>query len=157
MVFHVTASDIAKEWPEDRWLELAKRIDCVIAGGPGDETVVARIAQASGRQALPALPLLEYAATLQRTHTIVTGDTGPAHIGAAVGTRAIVLYGPTDPARFHPWGTNWVALRHPMGCDHYGTGCAFKEVGVCSQKCMRAISVDEALEALTPTKPGSET
>ncbi len=142
-LLHVGASDIAKQWPEANWIELAKQVDCMIAGGPGEEALVQRIAEAAGRPALPVLPLLVYAAVLERASLLITSDTGPAHLAAAVGTRAIVLYGPTDPVRFHPWGTNWVALRHPMGCDHYGPGCAFLSRGECTQKCMGAITPGE--------------
>lgn len=147
---HVGASDLAKQWPEDQWISLASALGdrAVILAGPGEEELRTRIAVASGRASLPTLDLLDYAAVVERMEVIVTGDTASAHLAGAVGTRAVVLYGPTDPAQFHPWGSNWKSLRQDLGCEHYGGGCAFKVGGRCTQKCMAEIHVREVLQAL---------
>lgn len=151
IVLHVGASDLAKRWPQPRWIELSRRIGrpAVVAAGPGEEHLRDVVAKASGLRALPTLSILDYAAVIERAGAIVTADTGPAHLAGATGTRAVVLYGPTDPRRFHPWGERWRALRHDLGCEHYGVGCQFKTDGVCSQRCMSGITVDEVIEALT--------
>ncbi len=150
VVLHVGASDIAKCWPVERWIDLGKRIGCpaVVASGPGEEAWRDAVATASGLPSLPALTILEYAAVIERAHAIVTADTAPAHLAGAVGTRAVILYGPTDPSRFHPWGDRWRALRHDLGCEHYGGGCRFQAGGTCSQRCMGAITAAEVLDAL---------
>lgn len=152
VVLHVGASDLAKRWPETRWIELGRRIGrpAVAASGPGEEGLRDAVAQASGLPTLPTLAILEYAAAIERAGAIVTADTGPAHLAGATGTPAVILYGPTDPKRFHPWGDRWQALRHDLGCEHYGVGCQFKIDGVCSQRCMSEITVDEVLGALAP-------
>lgn len=147
-VFHVGASDRAKSWPEDRWIELARifRDDCIVGAGPGEEGVRDRVAAAAGVAVLPTLGLLEYAAILERAPLVVSADTSVPHLAAAVGTRSIVLYGPTDPARFHPWHLS-TPLWHNLGCEHYGVGCRFRS-GECSQMCMRSITAQEVAEAI---------
>ncbi|HEB84657.1 MAG TPA: glycosyltransferase family 9 protein, partial [Bacteroidetes bacterium] len=49
------------------------------------------------------ITLREAAALLQRMRVVVTNDTGPMHIAAAVGAPVVALFGPTDARRFRPW------------------------------------------------------
>ena len=46
------------------------------------------------------VPLLELAAVLTRLAVLITGDTGPAHLAAAVDTPVVAIFGPTDPNRY---------------------------------------------------------
>ncbi len=139
----VGASDLAKRWPY--WSQLEADIALC---GPGEEALLADLD-------LPHLPtppnILAFAAALQQLEVLVTADTGPAHLAAAVGTPCVVLYGPTSPQRYHPWPTDppHEFLHHPSPCEHYGTGCAFPEAGICSQRCMSAITPDEVRAAIT--------
>ena len=41
---------------------------------------------------------------LRKSHVLVTNDSGPMHLAAALGTRVIALFGPTDPALTGPYG-----------------------------------------------------
>jgi len=43
------------------------------------------------------------AAILEQSQLFVGNDSGPGHIAAAVGTPPVTLFGPGDPARYHPW------------------------------------------------------
>jgi heptosyltransferase-1 len=52
-------------------------------------------------------------ALTRRARIFIGGDTGPLHLAASLGIPAVALYGPTDPARTGPFGTNAIALRHP--------------------------------------------
>lgn len=54
-----------------------------------------------GRTSVP-----ELAWVLGRARAVVCVDSGPSHLAAAVGTPVVVLFGPTDPAQFRPWGAN---------------------------------------------------
>jgi heptosyltransferase-1 len=50
---------------------------------------------------------------------VVAGDTGPLHLAAALERPVVGLYGPTDPARNGPYGTQSLVLRHPSSLlDH---------------------------------------
>jgi ADP-heptose:LPS heptosyltransferase len=115
--------------------------------GPGEEALL----EGLNVPHLPTPPnILAFAAMLKRLDVLVTADTGPAHLAAAVGTPCVVLYGPTHPERYQPWPTEppHELLRHPSPCDHYGAGCAFKDAGICTQKCMGAISASEVHAAV---------
>jgi heptosyltransferase-1 len=58
-------------------------------------------------------PLSPLMALLRNAACIVGGDTGPLHLAIALGTSAIALFGPTDPARNGPYRTDDIVLRAP--------------------------------------------
>jgi heptosyltransferase I len=101
----------SKCWPADRFGALCQRIRkaldlrCVVNFGPGEESLAAAVRHASG-DAEPFLyngemgPLM---AVLRGARCIVGGDTGPLHLAIALGTPAVALFGPTDPARNGPY------------------------------------------------------
>jgi heptosyltransferase I len=101
----------SKCWPAERFGALAQRIRaspglrCVVNTGPGEDDLAAALSSVSGAAEplfyKPALgPLM---ALLRGAACIVGGDTGPLHLGVALGTPAVALYGPTDPARNGPY------------------------------------------------------
>src|SRR5207245_6280525 len=61
--------------------------------------------------------LKELIALLRRTRLLITNDSGPMHLAAAVGTPVIALFGPTDPARTGPYGTGHTVLRSGVPCS----------------------------------------
>jgi lipopolysaccharide heptosyltransferase I len=101
----------SKCWPQDRFGELCRRIRqslglrCVINYGPGEDDLANAIRAVSG-DAAPLLydgelgPLM---ALMRNALCIVGGDTGPLHLAIALGTPAVALFGPTDPARNGPY------------------------------------------------------
>jgi heptosyltransferase-1 len=116
-----------KLWPVERWRELARRLgdDVVIAWGPGER----EHAEAIGARLAPPTTLRELAALLRSAQLVIGGDTGPLHLAAAVGTKVIGLYGPTDPRRNGPYGQ----LEH----------CIDEFRGA---KCMDAIAVERVMK-----------
>jgi lipopolysaccharide heptosyltransferase I len=111
----------SKCWPAERFGELCRKIRnelntrCVINYGPGEETLAAAVKSASGN----ADPLLydgelgQLMALLQGARCIVGGDTGPLHLAIALGTKAVAIFGPTNPARNGPYPPQPVVLRDP--------------------------------------------
>jgi heptosyltransferase I len=91
-----------KQWPVERFAELARRIgdDALVAWGPGEEP----LARAIGAEVAPATNFRELAALLGKARLVIGADTGPLHLAAALGTPVIGLYGPTNPARNGPYG-----------------------------------------------------
>ena len=89
-----------KIWPHFR--ELAKQLGprALVAWGPGEQV----LAQAIGARMAPPTGLRELAYLLQNAEVVIGGDTGPLHLAAALGTKVIGLYGPTDPRRNGPYG-----------------------------------------------------
>jgi heptosyltransferase II len=74
----------------------------VVVPGPGEEEVART--QFPGATLLAGVGLGTYAALLQTAAVMISNDTGPGHIAAAVGTPLISVMGPSDPALWRPWG-----------------------------------------------------
>lgn len=89
-----------KLWPVERWREVARRTGAVIAWGPGEE----ELARSISANVAPRTNLRQLAALLRDARLVIGGDTGPLHLAAALGTRVVGLYGPTDPRRNGPYG-----------------------------------------------------
>ncbi len=64
-----------------------------------------------------AIDLLTLAAVLERLDVLVTGDTGPMHLAAAVGTPVVAIFGPSDPARYAPRGARDQVIRVDLPCS----------------------------------------
>jgi ADP-heptose:LPS heptosyltransferase len=67
--------------------------------------------------ACSAMDLAELAALLESLDVFITGDTGPMHLAAAVGTPVIALFGPSDPRRYGPLGSGHHVLRVDLPCS----------------------------------------
>jgi lipopolysaccharide heptosyltransferase I len=118
----------AKCWPAERFGELCRKIraeiglPCVINYGPGEDALAEEVRRASG-DANPLVydgelgPLM---ALLRGARCIVGGDTGPLHLAIALGTRAVALFGPTDPARNGPYPPGQIVLRSAKAQTTYG-------------------------------------
>lgn len=100
----VGAGHAGKRWPLDRFVEAGRRLAAdgcaVVVHGAAEETdlLVAPAVTAIGPAAVPAtgLPLLRAAAILAAEDALLSNDTGPMHLAAAVGTKVLGLFG--DPA-----------------------------------------------------------
>ncbi len=101
----------SKCWPPDRYGALCQKLRetlglrCVLNYGPGEEDLISAVKAASG-QADPIAyngSLGQLMALLRNAVCIVGGDTGPLHLAVALGTPAVAIFGPTDPARNGPY------------------------------------------------------
>jgi heptosyltransferase-2 len=116
----------AKVWPTERVVDACRALGGagmvpLLLGAPRDAALASAIVGATGVSSLvgrddPAL----LPALLTEIDALVAGDTGVSHLAAALGTPAIVLFGPTDPTLTAPRGTATV-LTHPVPCApcHY--------------------------------------
>jgi ADP-heptose:LPS heptosyltransferase len=140
-----------KRWPPDRFAAVAAALRerhglrSVVLWGPGEqalaEAVVAGSASAawlSPETAIPDLVALARGATV-----MVSGDTGPTHVAAAVGTPIVGLYGPTRPERNGPWrpGDETVSRAGICQCHHLRR-CRLRTM------CLLDIQVDEVVAAV---------
>ena len=141
-----------KRWPG--YAELAARIPepVVIIGGPEDRALGAAIAAAApGRVqvAAGALSLRGSAALLERALVLVTNDSAPLHLGSAVGTRTVAVFGPTIPGfGFGPRGaSDRIVELTGLPCRP----CSSHGPEVCPlghHRCMRDLSVEVVLDAM---------
>jgi ADP-heptose:LPS heptosyltransferase len=77
---------------------------------------------------------------------VVTGNTGPAHLAAAVGTPVVSLFAPTVPAcRWRPWGVRHVLLGdQDIAC----AGCRATRCPLPGHPCLGSVTVDDVVSAL---------
>jgi len=106
----------AKQWPGNRYGELAKRlaqrVPVIVNFGPGEQELAAAVERASGGAARPISCTVSELIALMRCATLfIGGDTGPLHLAAALKIPVLALFGPTDPARNGPYGTKSIVLR----------------------------------------------
>ena len=126
IAMHVAGGRAVKQWDPQRFAAVARDLvdrrdaTIVLTGGPGDVPLVEAV-----RRALPAervvdvsdlVSLLLVAAVLERCDLIVTGDTGPMHLAAAVGTPIVAVFGPSDPRRYAPRGPHDRVIRVDLPC-----------------------------------------
>jgi lipopolysaccharide heptosyltransferase I len=78
----------------------------------------------------------------QLSSLLITTDSGPMHLAAAVGTPVIALFGPTDPSRTGPYGKGHVVIRKDLSCSP----CFLKKCD--SMECMDGITIEEVFHAV---------
>jgi lipopolysaccharide heptosyltransferase I len=109
-----------KRWPFDRFATVAKFLENTLAmptlvlwGNQLErswaETIVARAGGAC--RLAPRTDLRQMAAILRRASLMISADTGPLHMAAALGVPCVGLFGPTDPARVGPYGPGHIVIR----------------------------------------------
>jgi heptosyltransferase I len=86
--------------------------------------------------------LLDLAYLYRQALTVVTTDSGPMHLAAAVGTPVIALFGPTDPARTGPYGQGHSIVKADLPCSP----CFLKKCA--TKKCMVDISPEQVLAVI---------
>jgi heptosyltransferase-2 len=139
----------AKRWPAEAYASLADRLieskRRVLLIGSKDETEVSEDVTRRMRQQPIVLTgkttLDQITAVLDRADLIVTNDTGPAHLGAALRRPTIVIFGPTNPLTTRPFAPEAIVLRHPPDC----APCMLRDCPI-DHRCMTAITVDEVFE-----------
>jgi heptosyltransferase-2 len=143
----------SKRWPWRRFADLARalrrelpRSGQVILVGPKEVWVGVRIHEESGKihpVIGPDLDLAGLAAVLAGLDLLVTNDSGPMHLAAALGVRCIALFGPTDPRRTAPAGDGHVVLDRHLWCSP----CFARRCPLLHHRCLGGIGVDAVKDA----------
>jgi ADP-heptose:LPS heptosyltransferase len=107
VVLHPGARIAVRRWPEPYFESVVRRLretfDFHLALVPDPDGYGAGLAPLSD-QVLPALAMGELVDLLGRTDLLLCNDSGPGHVAASCGRPAIVMFGPTDPDWFRPFG-----------------------------------------------------
>lgn len=133
----------AKQWPLERYRDLARRLlaECklplVLNGPPAAAPVLSRVPEALVH--LSGLEGLIYAT--RRAHAVLGLDSGPLHLAAALGKPGVAIFGPTDPARNGPYGESITVLRAPQAATTYKRHDEYHPA-------MLAVGVDAVMEAM---------
>ena len=150
LVVHPGASVPARSWAPERHRAAvaALRADgwrVLVTGGAGERDLTAFVADGAddlgGRTSLA-----ELAALLARCAAAITGNTGPAHLAAAVGTPVVSLYAPTvPPVRWRPWGVPHVLLGDlAIAC----AGCRASHCPLPGHPCLDHVTPADVVDAL---------
>jgi ADP-heptose:LPS heptosyltransferase len=140
-----------KRWPPDRFGALAAAmrdrfgLRSLVLWGPGEETLADQVSGTSdgaGERA-PATSITDLFALARRARVLISGDTGPLHIGGAVGTPLVALFGPTRAERNGPWSTDDVVVSRTQGCV-----CLYRRRCRRSSPCIAEIQVAEVMDAV---------
>ena len=149
----VSARWATKRWPRESFAAVADRLQqegvgpVVLIGGPdeqADTEAVRRLmrtapADLTGQTKVGLLPALLQAASL-----LITNDSGPMHVAAAVGTPVLALFGPTSPVRTGPYGRPHLALTSGVACSPCFSRQCRNQVQL---ECLTGISPARVLEA----------
>lgn len=141
----------SKNWQIERFQELAVLLSeacpgakIVVVGGKADIDVGNQIA-ASAPQSVVNLcgrsSISESMALLSRCRLLIANDTGPVHMAAAVGTRCLVVFGPTRPDWTGPYGVGHRVIMRSLSCQP----CLRHTCPRGTKECMSAITAEEVL------------
>lgn len=143
-------------WPNKRWeprrfgevaafVRDVRGLEPFVLWGPGEETLARAVVDASfgaARQA-PPTQIADLVALCRRAALVISGDTGPLHIAAAVGAPIVALFGPTDAARNGPWLPDDAVISRYESCEcHYDRRCH------APAWCLNSVSVAEVTAAI---------
>lgn len=110
VVVHPGATAPARTWSPDRWAKAVVALTAagyrvVVTGGPAEADLTEHVAGACGTDLGGRTSFRELAGVLAGAEAVVVGNTGPAHLAAAVGTPVVSLFAPVVPAaRWAPHG-----------------------------------------------------
>jgi lipopolysaccharide heptosyltransferase II len=146
IVMHIGAGTAAKRWPTEHWRELLGRIivdygaRIRLVGGRTDRTLAGELLEGKQWPGVEdwtgELTVSETAALIERADLLIGADSGPAHLAAAVGTPAVVLFSGTNRVRqWRPWTERVMVIKHFVDCSPcHRTTCPLAD-----HPCMRGI------------------
>lgn len=138
----------AKRWPAERFGKLASLLPLksVIVGAGGDSEVAAAVVAHSGGKAVSMVgetSLRELAAVIRNASFVVSNDSGPMHIAAALGVPVFAVFGPTSPLRTGPYGGIHTVIREELPCAP-----CYRRGGCKDMKCLESITVERVYRAI---------
>lgn len=151
---HPGASVPAREWEPAGYREVVDLLcaagwSVAVTGGAGENELTAFVAgphRPDVRDLGGCTTFAQLAAVFAGCEAVVTGNTGPAHLAAAVGTPVVSLFAPTVPAsRWRPWG-----VRHAL-LGHQDIACAGCRATVCplpGHPCLSDVTPGDVVAAL---------
>lgn len=149
-------------WPNKIWLKeqfaalIARlvretNVEIVLSPGPKDSALMEYLSQSdpSRVHTLPLMPVRPLAAVLSQCSVFVSNDCGPMHIGVAVGTKTIGIFGPEPIEIWFPYDrqAGHIPMFKKIGCSPCRTTSCFRQ-GEEYLECMKLITVNEVFNAV---------
>ena len=139
----------SKRWPWRRFADLSHQLrrqlrssQQIVLAGPKETWLAVRIHEESGKihpVVGPDLDLGQLATVIAELDLLVTNDSGPMHLAAALGVPCLAIFGPTDPRRTRPVGQSHSVLY----TDRWCSPCFRRRCPLLRHRCMRDITVDQ--------------
>lgn len=146
----------AKRWLTERYLELAKRLidkfdaHILLFGSSAESYLNSRILKKAPKDKVidfsGQTDILQLAALIKRCRLLVTNDSGPMHMAAAMRTRVVAVFGPTDPVTTSPFGNKHMLIYKSVDCSP-----CHKRTCPTDHRCMKQVGVDEVFKACLRT------
>lgn len=160
VVINPGAKSHLKRWTAEGFGEVAERLSeeskasVIFIGLSEDSDVVKEvIRKIKGRfyNFTNKTNIRQLAALLKRAKLLITNDSAPLHLGCAVGTRVLAIFGPTDPKKYGPTGEFDVVVNKKLFCSPCeNAACKY------NHECMKLVSADEVYDAAKMMVEGYE-
>ena len=150
----------AKRWLLERFADLADRLvgglqaDVLIFGSREEKPLAEEVTKEMKQKSTVLAgetTLRQLMALLSRCSLVVTNDSGPMHLAAALGLPLVAIFGSTDERATGPLGPHTRVVKRPVSCSP----CGLRECPI-DFRCMTGVSVDDvyraALELVKETK-----
>jgi lipopolysaccharide heptosyltransferase II len=151
ILIHVGATKPANRWPPRRFGELAsalidRGLPVAFTGSAADRAAVEQASAVEPRAVdlCGRTGLLDLAELQRRARLVVSCDSGPMHLAAAVGTRVVALFGAADERRTGPYGTRHVVVRTRPEC----APCRLRVCNRPRHECMEDLEVETVVAAV---------
>lgn len=131
-----------KRWPVEKFGKLTSRLplETIIVGSNTDKDIADEIVSLSNGRATSLAgktDLMELIEVIKHARFVVSNDSGPMHIAAALGIPVFAFFGPTDPGKTGPYGKGHTIIREQIPCAP-----CFRRT--CEDlKCMNSLSVEK--------------
>jgi len=141
-----------KRWAQEGFIEVCERLSAelsakvILVGDEDDKKITAEVmARAKGDvyDLAGQTSIKQLAALLQRCSLLISNDSAPMHIGYAVGTPVVAIFGPTDSDKYRPLGPKDVVIKKELPC----LPCKKALCPLDTNECMNSIDPGEVFEA----------
>lgn len=160
VVINAGAKSHLKRWIQEGFAEVSDRLisECrasvVFVGRKEDQDLIKDVmakTKHSAHNFVNKTNVRQLAGLLKRAKLVITNDSAPLHLGCAVGTKVLAIFGPTDPRKYGPTGEFDAVISKKLSCSP----C---EVAVCAHnyECMKLITTDEVFDAAKVMLEGYE-
>jgi len=141
----------AKRWYPERFAAVADtlagelNVRVVLIGGPGEKQIGQDIEEAMTGECLNLIgetSVREMMAVISRCVLMITNDSGPMHVAAALQVPIIAIFGPTDHTTTYPWSELYQVVRAEVECAP-----CLKRTCPTDHRCMLSVSSDDVVKA----------
>ena len=145
IVFIPGARWSTKKWEPELFGELASKLPykSVVVGSRSDikdADILVSLSRGNALSCAGKTTIRDLITLIQNARCVVSNDSGPMHIAAALNVPVVALFGPTDPQRTGPYGKGHTVIRAEVECSP----CLKKRCK--DMKCMKEISVNRLLK-----------